>query len=58
MTLDNSSTTPEAVELFGIVPDVPAGVHHLTIAGDGNSPNPGLLSSIGGDHTAAIALGG
>ena len=41
LLIQNATSSKENVELFGIAPHVPAGVHHLTIAYDGDSPNPG-----------------
>jgi hypothetical protein len=52
-----NATAPQKVfDLFGIAANVPAGVHHVTIGWDGDSPNPALLGAVG--HTAAIGLDG
>jgi hypothetical protein len=54
----NNTSPFEATGLFGVAPNVPAGVHHVTIGWNGNSPNPTLLTATtGDDHTAAIELG-
>jgi hypothetical protein len=55
----NNTSPPELLDLFGIVPNVPAGAHHVTIGWNGDSPNPtSIVEFTGENHTAALALGG
>ena len=60
VTVPNNSIGLEIEwNLFGVASNVPAGIHHITISWNGQSPNPGQVSTIFGDnHTGAIALGG
>jgi hypothetical protein len=51
------ASTEETLELFGIAPDLPAGIHHVTIG----LRAPGHLPAItaGSEtHSGAVALGG
>jgi hypothetical protein len=59
LLVPNNTVPEEIVELFGVATGVPAGTHHITIAYNGNSPNPASVTvTRSEDHSGAIALGG
>jgi hypothetical protein len=50
------ASSEESLELFGVAPGVPAGVHHITIGLRSFLPLPSI--TVGNEtHSAAIALG-
>jgi hypothetical protein len=59
LLVPNNTVPTEIVELFGVATGVPAGTHRITIAYNGNSPNPASVTvTRSEDHSGAIALGG